>query len=151
MDTQWEVLQKLKASGELTSFYPIQDQAVTGTNSFFEIRWTSGDITWLPYYQVTHLQVLSEYLDLMGVQKISKLPKGSGTPPQDDPQILFGAISKRITAPNPPVFKNRHHYPTKKHLPSSKPPSLLLTSTRVHTRPKLDLSYIMPATHHPSL
>ena len=123
----------------------------SGANSLFEVKWTSGNITWLPYYQITYLQVLSKYLDLVGVQKISQLPKGSRTPPQNDPQIYVGAISKAATAANPPVLKNRHSHPTKRHYPSSKPPSHFLTFTRVHTRPKPDLSYIMPATCHPSL
>ena len=62
------------------------------TDSIFEIKWKSGDITWLPYYQITHLQALTDYLDLLGAASISRLPKGSGQPPRDDPQIFSGAL-----------------------------------------------------------
>jgi hypothetical protein len=55
-------------------------------------KWKSGDITWRPYYQITHLQALTDYLDLLGVSRISKLPIGQGRPPVDDPQIHLGSI-----------------------------------------------------------
>ena len=38
----------------------------------FEILWKAGDITWLPYYQIEHLQVLDAYLDLW-VWKLSEI------------------------------------------------------------------------------
>ena len=123
----------------------------SGTNSIFKVKWASGDITWLPYYQVTHLQALTEYLNLVGVQKISQLPKGSGMPPLNNPQIFVGAISKTATDPDPLAFKNHCYHPVKKHCPFSNPPSLPLTSTRVHVRPTPNLSYTMPATHPSSL
>ena len=63
------------------------------TNATFEILWKSGDVTWLPYYQITHLQALTDYLELLRVPKIAKLPSGRGRPPQDDPQIFLGLIS----------------------------------------------------------
>jgi hypothetical protein len=74
------------------------------------MEWKSGDITWLPYYQITHLQALTDYLDLYGESKISKLPKGTGQPPQDDPQIFIGVVS--FSSPPIPIstlslFKNR--------------------------------------------
>jgi len=53
----------------------------SGEESVFQIQWKAGDITWLPYYQITHLYALPIYLDLLGVDNISKLPKGQGTPP----------------------------------------------------------------------
>ena len=51
-----------------------------------------GDITWLPYYQITHLQALTDYLELIGVKRVSKLPKGTGKPPTDNPQIFLGTL-----------------------------------------------------------
>lgn len=63
------------------------------TDASFEILWKSGDVTWLPYYQITHLQALTDYLGLLNVAKISKLPAGRGRPPQDDPQVFLGHIS----------------------------------------------------------
>lgn len=71
----------------------ILSHANSGTDSVFEIMWKSGDVTWMPYYQITHLQALTDYLDLFRESKIKNLPKGTGKPPQDDPQIFLGAVS----------------------------------------------------------
>ena len=72
------------------------------TEAVFEILWKSGDITWLPYYQITHLQAVTDYLELLKVTKISKLPKGQGQPPPDDPQIFLGLV---VAEPPPsPIF-----------------------------------------------
>ena len=71
----------------------IKSHSGAKTDATFEILWKSGDITWLPYYQITHLQALTDYLDLIGVKKISKLPSGHGRPPMDDPQVFLGLIS----------------------------------------------------------
>ncbi|KAG2742089.1 hypothetical protein P692DRAFT_201652613, partial [Suillus brevipes Sb2] len=35
-------------------------------DALFEVRWTAGDVTWLTYEQVAHLEALGEYLDLLG-------------------------------------------------------------------------------------
>jgi RNase H-like domain found in reverse transcriptase/Reverse transcriptase (RNA-dependent DNA polymerase)/Integrase zinc binding domain/Retroviral aspartyl protease/Zinc knuckle len=64
----------------------------SGTDATFEVLWKSGDVTWLPYYQITHLQALTDYMELLGVKKIARLPKGIGRPPQDDPQVFVGYI-----------------------------------------------------------
>lgn len=71
----------------------IKSHAGAKANALFEVQWKSGDVTWLPYYQITHLQALTDYLDLLGVKRVSKLPPGSGQPPVDDPQIFLGALS----------------------------------------------------------
>ena len=63
------------------------------TNSTFEIKWKTGDVTWLPYYQITHLQALTDYLELLGKSRISKLPQWAGHPPWNDPQMFIGAVS----------------------------------------------------------
>ncbi|CAA7270581.1 unnamed protein product [Cyclocybe aegerita] len=57
-------------------------------DSSFEVQWKAGDITWLPFGQIEHLNALKDYLDLLGVDSISNLPPGSGQPPQDYPQIF---------------------------------------------------------------
>ena len=67
------------------------------TDATFEIKWKSGDITWLPHYQITHLQALTDYLDLLGCQQINTLPSGAGRAPQEDPQIHLGTISLSTT------------------------------------------------------
>ncbi|EIM89393.1 uncharacterized protein STEHIDRAFT_38838, partial [Stereum hirsutum FP-91666 SS1] len=44
--------------------------------AYFEIEWTTGDRTWLPYHEVQHLPFLAEYLEALDISDISKL-KGS--------------------------------------------------------------------------
>ena len=66
------------------------------TDATFEILWKSGDVTWLPYYQITHLQALTDYLELLKIAKISKLPAGRGRPPADDPQVFLGFIAPEV-------------------------------------------------------
>ncbi|KNZ78729.1 hypothetical protein J132_10716, partial [Termitomyces sp. J132] len=60
--------------------------------ALFKILWKSGDKSWLPYAQISHLRALDEYLEAMGIDSITNLPKGSGTPPKSDPQIFLGSI-----------------------------------------------------------
>jgi hypothetical protein len=62
-------------------------------DSLFEIKWKAGDITWLPYAEISHLQALTDYLEVLGVETISNLPLGHGKPPSDDPQVHIGSIS----------------------------------------------------------
>ncbi len=64
METEWTVDKILSHSG-------------LGEDSTFEIKWKAGDVTWLPYNHVDHLQALSDYLDLLGVDNISLLPTAS--------------------------------------------------------------------------
>ena len=68
----------------------ILSHAGSKSDTVFEIKWKSGDITWLPYYQIAHLRALTEYLDLLGEKNIHKLPKGTGRPPREDPQLFLG-------------------------------------------------------------
>ena len=71
----------------------IRSHAGIGEGSVFEILWKSGDVTWMPFYQIRHLQALETYLELMGVENASKLPAGKGKPPSDDPQVFLGGLS----------------------------------------------------------
>ena len=64
----------------------------SGLDAVFEVLWKAGDVTWLPYYQIEHLQALDAYLDLLGVEFIGKLPSGKGKPPCNDAQVFLGAI-----------------------------------------------------------
>ena len=127
------------------------------TEASFKILWKSGDVTWLPYYQITHLQALTDYLELLGVRKIIKLPKGTGWPPQDDPQVFVGFITTAATPhssesplcfpfsrPTPFHLKAAFHSITSHILSFFKTPCLSLT---------VDLEYlaIMPPGPRPPL
>ena len=80
----------------------IKSYSGSKSEALFKILWKSGDITWLPYYQITHLQALTNNMELIGVQKVSKIPKGTGKPPTDDPQIFLGAL-------DPHHYFNHYH------------------------------------------
>ena len=87
-------------------------------NALFQVQWKAGDITWLPYYQIAHLNALPVYLDLLGVEDISKLPKGQGTPPADDPQIFVGFIALQETL-KPHLENSSNPSPTRLNLPAT--------------------------------
>jgi hypothetical protein len=71
----------------------VLSHANSGTNAVFEIQWSSGDVTWLPYDQISGLPAITTYLDLLGIDDISNLPKGNGKPPQNDPQTYLGTVA----------------------------------------------------------
>ena len=62
-------------------------------DALFEVQWKAGDVTWLPYHQVEHLNALLAYFEVMGIEKIADLPQGTGKPPRQDPQIFVGSVS----------------------------------------------------------
>ena len=80
----------------------VLSHAGSADNAVFEILWKSGDITWLPGYQITHLHAFDTYLDLLGVKGLSQLPAGKGKPPQDDAQVFLGAVSQYGSPSFPP-------------------------------------------------
>jgi hypothetical protein len=45
----------------------IEDHAGSKEDAVFLVRWKSGDKTWLPYYQITHLNMLTEDFELQGI------------------------------------------------------------------------------------
>ncbi|KAJ3514734.1 hypothetical protein NLJ89_g2201 [Agrocybe chaxingu] len=116
--------------------------------AIFEILWSAGDKTWLPYDQVDHLHALTAYLELLGVDSIDKLPKGDGKPPSDDPQVFLGAIShdgwastSTIKEMGMPIFP---HHPLRRSIVSLLPIwyilhiscSLSTMASRYHPYPK---------------
>jgi hypothetical protein len=70
----------------------IETHAGAKENAVFLVKWKSGDKTWLPYYQITHLNALTEYFELQGIEKIEYLREGTGQPPKDDLQNYIGAL-----------------------------------------------------------
>ena len=85
------------------------------TDSIFKIKWKSGDITWLPYYQITHLRALTDYLDLLGESHIRNLPRGTSKPPQEDPQLFAGFLTFIPHHVSPPNTSILNHYKTQLH------------------------------------
>jgi len=69
-------------------------------DAVFEVQWKAGDVTWLPYSQIEHLNALKEYIDLQGADDVDLLPIGKGKPPHQDPQVFLGFISPCTTSHN---------------------------------------------------
>lgn len=82
-DPEWAVEEIVSHSGK-------------GSKALFEIRWKSGDRTWMTFNKISHLQALQSYLDTQGVAGIADLPTGTGKPP-NDPQISLASISFSIS------------------------------------------------------
>jgi hypothetical protein len=76
----------------------------SGTDALFEVKWTSEDVTWMSYVEISHLAVLTEYLALIEVEKFDNLPQGGGEPPNDDPQIYNGLCCVCITLSHPDLL-----------------------------------------------
>nr|GAT58300.1 predicted protein [Mycena chlorophos] len=74
------------AVNKITNHYGRRSEAL------FEVLWTSGDTTWMPYSQAVHLNALNEYFEVLGISDIRDLGYGSGSPPISDAQIFAGAI-----------------------------------------------------------
>ncbi|KAI0078734.1 hypothetical protein K474DRAFT_1563574, partial [Panus rudis PR-1116 ss-1] len=52
--TEWAVDRIISHSGK-------------GVNAEFEVQWSNGDVTWLPYHEVKHLEAMDAYCDAMGI------------------------------------------------------------------------------------
>ena len=116
----------------------IETHAGARENAVFLVRWKSGDKTWLPYYQITHLNALPEYFELQGIEKIEDLREGTGNPPTDDLQTYIGALhpfrgcdykrppSRKSLPPSYPHFlchTTRHGSPSQRSAPTIPRPS----------------------------
>ncbi|KAG6859831.1 hypothetical protein C0995_003308, partial [Termitomyces sp. Mi166 len=65
----------------------------TQTNAMFEVLWKAGDKSWMNYEQVRELDLLTPYLELLGLEKIEDLTdKEVGQPSWNDPQIYLGKL-----------------------------------------------------------
>lgn len=90
----------------------IRLHAGSGEESIFEIVWKTGDVTWMPKYQIQHLQAFKTYLETLGINDTSTLPPGNGTPPWEDPQIVLGGIFMSASPPLVSRLKNSYsHFP----------------------------------------
>ncbi|KZV59543.1 hypothetical protein PENSPDRAFT_555063, partial [Peniophora sp. CONT] len=44
-----------------------------GTDSMFEVQWTTGDVTWATYHEMKGLNCLDEYFEAMGITGVRNL------------------------------------------------------------------------------
>lgn len=61
-------------------------------NEVFQVLWSTGDSTWMPYAEIGDLPCVIEYLELLGLEDISQLKMGRGAVPKQE-QIELGLAS----------------------------------------------------------
>ena len=82
----------------------------SGMDALLKVKWASGDVTWLVYPEVSHLSVLSEYLELVETNEIRNLLRGNGHP-SDDLQVFVGVClitEEWSSSPVSPSFTMAH-------------------------------------------
>ena len=75
----------------------------------FEVLWTSGDKTWLPYSEIAHLRVLTDYFEILGINDILRLTVNNiGDVSDDESNIVARCVSIYIGRPNKccPVYQD---------------------------------------------
>ena len=85
-------------------------------NSLFKILWQAGNVTWLPYHQISHLNALPVYLNFLGISGISELLEGHGKPPADYLQVFSGQLESTPAPQHHKItsklnYKYRHSTP----------------------------------------
>lgn len=60
-----------------------------GTHALFHILWKLSDQTWVLSALIQHLGAVTDYLQVLGIEKVSELPVGKAKPPTDDPQTFL--------------------------------------------------------------
>lgn len=68
------------------------------TEALFQVKWKSGDVTWLPYEKTDHLDALSEYFDVLGIENISQLRDSRIPAPGDHDSDVDDVAEVRISA-----------------------------------------------------
>lgn len=88
------------------------------SNAEFEVQWTAGDRSWLPYDEVAHLKALTDYFEAIGVDGVEGLrERDDGGLSDDNPQVSLGHLAphqaSRQRTPGPrhraPQTHPRHH------------------------------------------
>jgi len=63
----------------------------------FEIQWTAGNKSWLPYREVSHLKALNDYFEAIGVTGIENLQRtGDKDLSDEDLQVSFGHSAPHV-------------------------------------------------------
>jgi hypothetical protein len=84
----------------------IDEHVGSKTDATFKIRWKSGDVTWMPYYQIEHLDALEAYFELLGISKISELPRGTSSnmsQPEDEENFIGTSSTLNDLNISPPL------------------------------------------------
>ena len=138
-------------TGDEWAVETIRSHAGSGEGAIFEVVWKSGDITWMPFYQIKHVPALDTYLDLLGINDAINLPAGNGKPPQDDPQVFAGSLAFTLSCDT----VNHHDDASTQDLnPSSlqvcSPKVFIPKPTSTTTVPSTSLDIMHDSIRHPS-
>ncbi|KAJ3772407.1 hypothetical protein FB446DRAFT_788707 [Lentinula raphanica] len=52
-------------------------------HAVFQVLWSTGDETWMPFFEIEKLPCLQEYLELLEIESIDQLPNGQGNAPEE--------------------------------------------------------------------
>ncbi|KAF9447437.1 hypothetical protein P691DRAFT_611582, partial [Macrolepiota fuliginosa MF-IS2] len=55
-----------------------------GKNALFQLQYKTGDQVWLPHHEVSRLEALTQYFELLGATSISNLPRSKNVPDDGD-------------------------------------------------------------------
>jgi len=92
--TEWEVDRILSHTGR-------------GSETLFQLKWKSGDITWARLADVKHLVAYSDYMEAMGAETVSALPPILG-------EHVSGAKKVTVQGDNKPFHYKRQSFVTSK-------------------------------------
>lgn len=77
---QLHELTGFRSSAKTWAVVEITDHYGRGKELLFEVKWNTGHITWERLREVKKLTALENYLQAMGVEKVTELPVGKGKP-----------------------------------------------------------------------
>ncbi len=67
-----------------------------GRDAEFEVQWSTGDVTWVPYHDVRHLQALTEYYEALGVTHARQLTDVANGEPDTSPAPAMNAAAATV-------------------------------------------------------
>ncbi|KDQ25863.1 hypothetical protein PLEOSDRAFT_1025619, partial [Pleurotus ostreatus PC15] len=70
----WEQVAGADVTGKEWAVKEIRSHSGSNSDAMFEIEWSSGDLTWMPFHEIKHLQALDRYFEALGIEKIDQLP-----------------------------------------------------------------------------
>ena len=71
----------------------IRSHSGSAAHAVFEVIWKSGDVTWLPYEQISQSRAMADYLESQGVSSVRELGGGSGNAPNNVPETIVACLT----------------------------------------------------------
>ena len=102
----------------------------------FEIQWTTGDKSWLPYHEASHLRAITDYFEAIGVTGIENLRRmGNKDLSDEDLQVSLGHLVPHLFSAylSCPSRQQNPGPPCHPHPRSISPPRLQRSATCPHS------------------